>query len=259
MNYKLQITFILFLFIIVSCNQAYSPMVIKQAKASRNLGEAYLLQGKNTRALIELLKSEKLYPKDPITQNDLGLAYMGKEKYDLAIAHFQKALELKPDYPSAQNNLGSAYLANQQWDLAIPILKEVADNLLYASPQRPLANLGWAYFQKKEYGTSEKYYRKALELDSSFFIALLGIGRTQMAVGNIFEAHSNFNKAAKLLPDNPELLFEMGRVYRLTGNYDLARSTLLKAIKTAESKNPAIVKMAMAEIVKIDKLQYHKQ
>lgn len=258
MNIK-QLTLVLSFFIFfVSCNQAYSPMVIKQAKASRNLGEAYLLQGDNTKALIELLKAEKLYPNDPITQNDLGLVYMGKNRFDLSITHFKQAIELKPDYPSAKNNLGSAYLANKQWDLAIPVLKEVAGNMLYASPHKPLANLGWAYYQKKEYTTAESYYSKALELNSSFFIALLGIGRTQIAVGKIFEAQSNFDKAAKLLPDNAELLFEMGRVYRLTGNYNLARSTLLKAIKTAENKNPAIVEMAMAEILKIDKLQYHK-
>jgi len=72
-----------------------------------------------------------------------------KEKIDLAVAHFEKAVRLKPDYSLAKNNLGSAYLVRKEWDKAIIVLEEVTGDMLYATPHFPLANLGWAYYNKK--------------------------------------------------------------------------------------------------------------
>ena len=115
---------LIFIFGSVSC-AANLEMQKKQAKASRNLGEAYYRQGNYPSALGELLKSETLYPGDPFLQNDLGLTYMAMEKMDLAVKHFKKALEIKPDYAPAINNLGTAYLNMKEWDTAIRYFKEV--------------------------------------------------------------------------------------------------------------------------------------
>ena len=93
----------------------------KQGEASRNLGEAFMATGDFTSALKELLKAEKLTPKDPFLQNALGLTYYAKKSIDRAIHHFKKAVELKPDYTPAKNNLGVAYMAKKDWDMAISI------------------------------------------------------------------------------------------------------------------------------------------
>ena len=86
-----------------------------QAKAARELGEAYMRQGNYIEALKELLKAEQLNPGDHLTQNDLGLVYMSKYRYDLAETHFKKAIKIKPDYAAARNNLGTVYLARKDW------------------------------------------------------------------------------------------------------------------------------------------------
>ena len=121
----------------------------QQGEAARNLGEVYFVQENYTEALKEFLKAESLYPDDPFLQNDLGLTYKAKKKPELAITHFKKALALKPDYAPAKNNLGTVYLDIGEWDEAIKYFKEVAGNLVYASPHVPLSNLGWAYYNKK--------------------------------------------------------------------------------------------------------------
>ena len=77
-----------------------------QAEAIRNLGEAYLQQGKYRVALKQLKKAEELYPSDHLLQDDLGLAYLYLKDRDQAIFHFKKALEIKDDYNPARNNLG---------------------------------------------------------------------------------------------------------------------------------------------------------
>ena len=138
-----------------------------QAEAARNLGEAYLRQGDYTAALRELLKAEVMAPTDYFLQNDLGLAYYYKGEPELAIGHFKKALEIKEDYAPARNNLGNAYAEQKEWDKAIEQYKSVTSDLLYATPQFPYSNLGIAYYHKKEYGLSEKYFLEALKISLS--------------------------------------------------------------------------------------------
>ncbi len=123
----------------------------KQSQTTRDVGEAYMMQGNYTPALREFLKAKELYPDDHILQNDLGFTYMAKKELDLAIVHFKKAVALKPDFAPAKNNLGSAYLAKKDWDTAIECFKEITKDLLYATPHYPLSNLGWAYYNKKDY------------------------------------------------------------------------------------------------------------
>lgn len=221
----------------------------KRADAARNLGEAYLSQSNYTAALGQLLKAQKLQAKDPLLQNDLGLAYMGKERYKLAIQHFKRAVQLKPDYSLAKNNLGSAYLVLKQWDKAIPVLEEVTNDLLYATPQYPLSNLGWAYYNKGMYGQAEKYLKKALKLKPDFFLAQVNLGRTYLATGQLDKALSLFSEAAKKEPKNPNLLLELGKTYRLLGDYDDAVLALRGAIKYAEDSDVAV--QAANELKKI--------
>ena len=188
-------------FFLVSC-AANLEVRKNQEEASRNLGEAYMGQGDYTAALREFLKAEKLYSKDPYLQNDLGLVYMAKAKPDIAIDHFKKALEIKPDYTPAKNNLGTAYLAKRKWDDAISCFKEITGDLLYATPHYPLSNLGWAYYNKKEYGLAEKYYKDALKIEPEFAIALSGLGKTYIAMGRISEAVATLEKVIELAPDS---------------------------------------------------------
>jgi type IV pilus assembly protein PilF len=212
----------------------------KKSVAAVNLGEAYMGAGNYTAALAELLKAEKLDPNNPLLHNDLGLVYMAKEKYDLAVAHFKKAVQLKPDYSLAKNNLGSAYLVLKEWDKAINILEDVTGDMLYATPHYPLANLGWAYYNKGEYGKAQKYLKDALELQPDFFIAQLNLGRTYLATGQVHAALSMFESAAQLNPNDPALLLELGRTYRLLGDYNNARIALKGAIELTEDSNLAV-------------------
>ncbi|MBT8357231.1 MAG: tetratricopeptide repeat protein [Desulfobacterales bacterium] len=187
------------IFFIASCGGA--QLKKDQSKASRNLGEAYLKDQNYTSALRELLEAEKLYSDDHILHNYLGLAYRHKGKPDLAIEHYKKSLKLKHDYAPARNNLGTAYFDKKDWDSAIACYKEVAENLLYATPHYPLYNLGRAFYEKKEYSLSEKYYLAALEQEPEYAVALQGLGRTYIAMGRITEAVTALESAVKKIPE----------------------------------------------------------
>ncbi len=223
-------TLILLLFV-TAC--ATKPKVQKkrQEEALRNLGESYMVQGNYTAALQEFLKAEQLYPQDPLLQYDLGLVYVAKERFDLAIRQFKKAIEINPGYAAAKNSLAAVYLVEKEWDIAIPILKEVAEDLLDPTPHIPLSNLGWAYYNRKDYGLAEKYYSAALKKEPRYIIALRGLGRTYLATGRPVAAVGVFEKAVQYEPGLAELHFDLARSYALSGNYQKARDAYQKVIE----------------------------
>ena len=218
----------------------------KQAVAYRELAEAYMVERQYTLALKELLKAEKLEPEDALIHNDLGLVYMMKDRLDLSAKHFKRAIAIKPDYPEAANNLATALIKQEKWDEAISYLKPLADNMVYATPQYALLNLGWAYFHKEDYVQAEKYYKLCIKhyddgfpKDISYIYALGGLGRTYIATNQIAEALSFLGKAAKWAPTVPETYFYMGRAYEKAGQPKDAKMAYLKVIDVAPDSDIA--------------------
>ena len=203
----------------------------KQGEASKNLGGEYYKKGDYTSALRAFLKAEKLYSDDPYLHYDLGLTYKAKKKLDLAVKHFEKAIEMKPDYAPAKNALGTVYLDKKEWDTAIAYFKEVTGNLLYTTPHLPLSNIGWAYYNKKEYPLAEKFYRDALEVEPKFINALRGLGLVYIAMGRISEAIATLERAIKNYPRFAHLYLDLGKAYTLSHDYKKALNAYDKIIE----------------------------
>ena len=202
-----------------------------QEEAIRNLGEAYLRQGKYRIALKHLKKAEALYPSDHILQDDLGLAYLYLKDPDLAIFHFKKALEIKDDYNPARNNLGNAYAEKKEWDKAIEQYKIVTADLLYGTPQFPLSNLGVVYYELEEYELSAQYYLKALDIKPDFVQALYGLAKTDIATDRVPEAIAKLENAVDISPDSAILYFELARAYALNQDYTKALSAYHRVVE----------------------------
>jgi len=203
----------------------------KKAEAARKVGEAYLLQENYRAALKELLKAEKLYPKDYILQNDLGIVYRKKGKVDLAIKHFKKAVKLNSNYAPAFNNLGTAYYDKGDWDAAIDYFKKVSEDLLYATPYLAYYNLGMAYYMKKEYLRAEEYFLKALDVEPRFVEPLVELGRTYMALGRNSEANAALQSAIEQRPEHARAYFYLAEVQRMSGNYRKALEAYDKVVE----------------------------
>jgi len=210
----------------------------KQALTLRNLGEVHLGSGDYIRALKEFLKAEQIYPDDPYLQNDLGLVYKEKERFDLSIHHFNKALALKPDYADAKNNLGTVYMLQSDWDAAIAIFKEITGDLLYATPQNPLFNLGLVYYYKNEYGPAEKYfndclkyYRDGFQKDITYIKVLYHLGRIYLLSDRVPQAVSVLEKAIQDAPRAAELYLYLGNAHILSRDYQKGLNAYNKVIE----------------------------
>ncbi|MBF0242717.1 MAG: tetratricopeptide repeat protein [Desulfamplus sp.] len=226
-----------------SGNVASAPKVdsqqLQMAKATKELGEAFMAEGNYTSALNEFLKAEKLIPTDPYLHNDLGLTYMAKKRFDLAETHFKKAIELNPEYIPAQNNLGSAYLKQQKWELAIECFKAISDNLLYATPHYPLSNLGWAYLGKRDTNLAKEHFLMALEAEPNFINAIHGLATTYIETS---ELQAAFNLLTDAINKNDGkgaivsiLYADMARVYEANRQFDKAKESWQKVVDIAPS------------------------
>ena len=201
------------------------------SEASRNLGEAYLREGKYSAALRELLKAEALMPDDYYLQFDLGLAYLYKGETDKAIYHFKKSLAIKDNYGPARNNLGNAYAEKKEWDKAIEQYKIVISNLLYVTPQFPYSNLGFAYYHKKEYGLAEQNFEEALKITPTFDRALYGLAQTYIATGRISQAVEKLEFAVAKHPNNASLHLELAGAYKLNRDYRRAYGSYIQVVQ----------------------------
>jgi type IV pilus biogenesis/stability protein PilW len=223
---------ILILTLLMACSSKENLEQQKElAEAARNLGEAYLRQGNYSAALRELLKAERMTPNDYFLQNDLGLAYYYKGDSEKAIGHFKRALEIKDDYAPARNNLGNAYAEQRDWDNAIEQYRIVTSDLLYATPQFPYSNLGIAYYHKKDYRLSEKYFKEALNQAPEFDRALWGLARTYVALGKVKEAVETLEFAVRKHPGNVSLHYELAETYMLKRDYRKAYTSYIQVVQ----------------------------
>jgi type IV pilus assembly protein PilF len=252
-HWRIRVLFISIVFCFAACTSTSLEVRKKQAEAGRNLGEAYLNQGKYTLALREFLKAKELYGNNKFLHDDLGLTYMAKDKLDLAIEHFKKALAIDPGYAPAKNNLGTAYMEKKDWETAIKCFEEVAGDLLYATPQFPLSNLGWAYYNQGEYELALKYYHEALEINSQFLNALRGLGITYIAMGKGPEAVAVLELSVKHYPQIAQLHFDLGEAYTLSRNYEKAFNAFQKVLKLVP--NTPLARKAKIESQKIKNFQ----
>jgi len=230
---------ILILIVIAGCADNLK-MKKQRSEATRNIGEAYLIEGNYTAALKELIKAEEFYPDDPVLQNYLGLAYQAKNHNEKAVAHYKKALTLQPDYAPAYNNLGATYLDMHAWDAAIDVFKELSANILYSTPHFADLNLGWVYYNKHDYATSMEYYQKVIRhyqdgfpKDLIFVKALRGLGKNYLAMGDIVEAEKNMEEAFAIAPDFPPLVLDVAKIRERLGKKEQAVAAYRKVIEVA--------------------------
>lgn len=242
---------------IMGCAGTGSQEDINASRAGRNVGQAYLVQGNFTAALKELLQAEALNPNDPVLQNYLGLAYRGKERPDLAIPHFNKALELMPSYASARNNLGETYLALKAWDKAIAVFQTLSKDMLYATPHFADLNLGWAYFNIRDFAAAEKHYQKTLSFyqtgipkDINYVKALRGLGRCAQIQGDWNGAKNYYQKGLALAPDFVPLYLDMGRLWKAAGQLAKARESFARV--TALAPDSDLGRQAEAELLQLN-------
>ncbi len=110
------------------------------------------------------LNNIKQYPAYAKSYNDVGIYYSAyKNDQETAFKYCQKAVELEPDNLAFILNLSFRLRDLQRYDEAIELLKKA---LSTHNDERVYRNLGYNYYQKKQYQLAIEAYQQAIKLNS---------------------------------------------------------------------------------------------
>ncbi len=236
-----KIYYVLFAFLFfISCasKNISSEKKIKLAVANQRIGEEYYKAGNYTAALKTLLEVYETIPDDPYLNNSMGLVYLAKQRYELAEQHFKTAIKIRPDFIRAKNNLGATYLKQKKWNLAIKCFEQVSDNILYATPEIPLSNLGWAYFHQKMYKRAKSYFKKALDIQPDFLFAVHGLSSIYIQTGYYSQAINYLHYKLTVKPRAAILHSDLAKAYEAIENYNQAKKSWNLVLKLVPSTSP---------------------
>lgn len=130
-----------------------------------------------------------------------GMAAQKQGRLSDAIVEFKRVTELAPNLAAAFVNLGAAYMQNHQYGPAIDPLKRA----LQLNPDLIGAHqmLGYALLAQGYSAEAIPHLEKAHVQDA--------LGIAQLKTGKLSEAISNLQTALAKRPNDPELLYYLGR------------------------------------------------
>jgi type IV pilus assembly protein PilF len=186
-----------------------------QGQIRYQLAVGYYRDRRIEAAVEELEKSLKADPDNADAYNMLGIVALGQgndylvqvetaaclrgrdavlvredasRKFREAADSIRKAVTLRPEFSNAWNNLSVAALLLHEWDEAIAAAQNALKDATYNQPEMARANLGWAYYQKKELLPAWKQLHEAVARSPGFCVGHYRLAKVHLERGEIDSA-----------------------------------------------------------------------
>jgi len=157
-----------------------------------------------------------------------------------AIEMFRKAVKAKPNEPDVHFGLGYLLWSQKQYAEAIREFQaELANNPEHAQSMLYTAD---ADIQTNQYADAAPLLEKAVKLDPSLGLAHLDLGILAANDGHNDEAVREFLAAEKLIPNDVNVHWRLGRLYRAMGKKEEAQAELEKASTITKSADQELYK-----------------
>lgn len=151
-------------------------------------------------------------------------------RFEEAERHVRQALETAPEMRDAKNALGVILVHQKKYDEAVAVLKPLAEDILYASPEKAWGNLGWAYLSRGNIDEAIVALRRALTAEPRFCVGNYRLGLAYEKKGELSLAQEAFTKALETDRSECKQLQEgyaaRARVAARAGSQDLVRADL---------------------------------
>lgn len=242
-------------------------------KAKEYLAQQYLKNGQNKKALTlykQILKDNRSNYK---WYQEIGTLYALNGQFDSAKKYLQQSLKIEPFNDIAAVRLGKVLLNEQNdtqgaLDVYNSILKLDSSNykILYqlgvmyldqkdyikaalflkdCLKSNPKYVRGWTTManftlQEKKYDSSQKFFERAYNLDSSCLESKIGIGKCNYYMKKTDEALKILKELEKLHPKNYEINFYIGNCFYHKGNFQYAQEKFKKCNEIDPNKIEAL-------------------
>jgi Tfp pilus assembly protein PilF len=145
--------------------------------------DLFLRQMKPREALGHGLKAVELNEENSEAAHLVALIYLGfcsTKKDECRLAEAEKyarmALVAKEDFREAKNTLGVILIHQKRYDAAIGVLKPLAEDILYQTPENAWGNLGWAYLEKGKIDLAIDALRRSVAAQPMFCVGNYRLG-----------------------------------------------------------------------------------
>jgi len=169
------------------------------------------------RALFLLWFASQILSPEAAQHMQAGIAADKQHQFDAAIAEYQKVTELDPTYADGFVSLGQAYMEKHDYGSAIAPLKHALDVDPDLAPAHQL--LGYALLTRGFAAEAIPHLERVQDKTA--------LGIAQIQTGQLPEAVANLQAALAAHPNDPDLLYYLGRASGLLSKQSI--DTLLAA------------------------------
>ncbi len=159
-----------------------------------------------------------------------------QSRWDDAMSEYRAVLEKNPKLQGIHYRIGRLILSKPKTATTFADAKREFDEELSINPNNPGAEyvLGEMARQQDQWPDAIEHFGKAVQLDSSFADALIGLGRSLTAGDKPEQAIQPLEHAAKLQPDNPAVHYHLAIALRRAGKKDDADKEFAVYKRTSE-------------------------
>ena len=224
----------LFILALIGCGKKteITPEIAQQMLLHRNLGLAYLEEGKLQNAVGEFQKLAAIAPDEPLGFANLGLAYLRLGQLAPAETQLRQALKLAPDHPDLNLLLAKLYEASEKPDQA----RHTLERAVQKNPKhvRSLYQLARSYrsapapqaWQQAETCLSQVVHRLPANVAANLELVelLLRNGKPAEALQHL----ESLRQLLPALPDDSQALFQQSVALAQNANTEAALTAARK-------------------------------
>jgi len=116
-------------------------------------------------------------------------------RLEQAEKYARRAIHANEDMRDAKNALGVILIHEKRYDDAIAVLKPLAEDIIYGSPEKSWGNLGWAYLEKGNAPQAVEALRRAVAAQPNFCVGNFRLGVAYEKLGDLMAAQGALTRA----------------------------------------------------------------
>lgn len=179
---------------LTACPGGPSEEDLNRSRTEYDLGVGLYSENNIAGAFQHLQESIRLDPENVEAHTVLGTLHMLRGENDQAESHLRTAIAtnerlgaagLPALTPDAYNTLGVLYINAHRYEDAVTALRSATGDLMNRTPHLGWGNLGWVYYEMRDYPHSLEALQQAVRLQPQFCNGWFRMGQVFFAQGQL--------------------------------------------------------------------------